>query len=176
MNYADWPEFVRKKYWLTRLHIGDGESTGLSRSVTAETAIKWFYDVLTTLDTKASALMRLNGVLIAAAAFLLGVVGRSGTTILSTEPWDSRLIILCALLSAFSITLCLFVVDVSWPFLGKTIVVGDDCNATDEIVSLDKVCNFRRRMYRLAWLISLIASLGFLLEFGRQTWNVFRVT
>jgi hypothetical protein len=176
MNYADWPGFVQKKYWLTQFHIGDSEATDPRRTVPAENAIKWLYDVLTTLDTKASALMRLNGVLLAAAAFLLGVVGRTGTTILSTAPWDSRLMIICAFLSALSITLCLFVVNVSWPFLGKTTVEGNKCNPRDEIVSLDKACNFRRRLYQCAWAISLIASAGFLVEFGHQTWNVFVAT
>jgi hypothetical protein len=176
MEYNQWPKFVQKRYWLTKFDIGDGEGTSERRSVSADNAVKWLYDVLSTLDSKASALMRLNGVLIAAAAFLLGVVGREGTTILATGPFDSRLIIVCALLSAVSIFSCLFVVNVSWPFLGRTTVSDKGFTCVDEVTSLDKACTFRRRMYRIGWWISLVASLGFLVEFARQTWNVFAVT
>jgi hypothetical protein len=175
MDYVKWPGFVQKKYGLTQLHLGDEDEADRKRVLVAETAIKWFYEVLTTLDAKASALMRLNGVLIAAAAFLLGVVGRPGT-ILATSSWDSRLVIVCAALSALSMTLCLFVVNVSWSFLGKTVLAGDTCDAGDEILGLDRACNFRRRMYQFAWSISLAASAGFLLEFLHQAWNVFAVT
>ena len=175
MDYANWPLFVRKRYWLSKLQLGspDGATT---HTASAETAIKWLYDVLTTLDTKASALMRLNGVLIAAAAFLLGVVGRQGTTVLATGAADSRLIILCALLSACSIFSCLFVVNVSWPFLGRATLADQGVDCSEEISSLDAACTFRRRLYRAAWWLSLVASFGFLVEFAHQAWNVFKVT
>ena len=174
MNYANWPLFVRKKYWLSQLRL---EATDESaEAVPADTAIKWLYDILSMLDSKASALMRMNGVLIAAAAFLLGVVGRQGTTVLATTPFDSRLISACALLSALSISACLFVVNVSWPFLGKTRINDKDVDCGDEISGLDAACTFRRRMYRAAWWLSLVASLGFLVEFAKQTWHVFQVT
>ena len=104
MQYANWPLFVRKKYWLSQLQLRSDEAA--THTASAETAIKWLYDILTMLDAKASALMRLNGVLIAAAAFLLGVVGRQDT-ILATDAADSRLIVFCALLSAMQFLMCL---------------------------------------------------------------------
>ena len=173
MDYADWPLFVRKKYWLSRLRIGVGEPAA---GTPADTAVNWLYEILSMLDSKASALMRLNGVLIAAAAFLLGAVGRQGTTVLATTPADSRLIISCALLSALSIFACLFVVNVSWPFLGKTTLEDTRVDCSEEIRGLDAACNFRRLVYRAAWWLSLVASLGFLVEFAHQTLTVFEVT
>jgi hypothetical protein len=175
MQYANWPLFVRKKYWLSHLELRSPDDA-VTHTASAETAIKWLYDLLTMLDTKASALMRLNGVLIAAAAFLLGVVGRPGTTILATDAADSRLIICCALLSALSIFACLFVVNVSWPFLGLTTLDDKTVDCSEEIRSLDAACTWRRRMYRAAWTLSLVASFLFLLEFAHQAWNVFKVT
>lgn len=175
MNYAQWPRYVQKKYGLTKTSIG-GTVSG-SPSVSAETAIKWLYDVLTTLDAKASALMRLNGVLIAAAAFLLGLFGRLGNTILATTMWDARVIISCALFSAASIFACLFVVNVSWSFLGKTNLSGTDgCDCTTELRDLGDACGLRQVMYRLAWWISFCASIGFFGEFFRQTLHIFMTT
>lgn len=124
--------------------------------------------MLTTLDAKASALMRLNGVLIAAAAFLLGLFHRQGGSILSTTSFDAVLIIVCALLSAVSITFCLFVVNVSWSFLGKVTKKDSTFEFANEIKCLDEASNFRQRAYRWAWNISLIASFGFLIEFVWQ--------
>jgi hypothetical protein len=162
---TNWPLYVRKRHGLVQLQIAE--------SATADTAIKWLYDVLTTLDSKASALMRLNGILIAASAFLLGIGDNAETFGLTIARLDAQLIVSCALLSALSIFACLFVVNVSWPFLGKTMIheTGVDCMA--EMRHLDKACAFRQRMYRGAWYLSLLASVGFLWEFGSQALGVF---
>jgi hypothetical protein len=173
MKYANWPLFVRKKYWLGQLQLRSSEAD--TTTTAADTVIKWLYDLLSVLDAKASALMRLNGVLIAAAAFLLGSAGRSDSVLIA-RPADTRLMIACSLLSALSISACLFVVNVSWPFLGKATLDGTDVDCAAEITGLDAACSFRRRMYRAAWWLSLVASLGFLLEFVHQTWHVFKVT
>src|SRR4029077_12403372 len=143
------------------------------KNVRAKDVLDWMYAILTTLDSKASALMRLNGVLIAAAAFLLGLFGRQGGTILSTHKVEALVITTSALLSAIAIFLCLFVVNVSWPFLGKT---GDGPIFTceEEVSALDKAYKFRQTVYRIAWRISLGASVEFLLEFLWQTIHVTR--
>lgn len=147
----------------------DPTGATISTTLDAKEVVEWIYGVLTTLDAKASALMRLNGVLIAAAAFLLGLFRRQGGSILSTTNLDAILIILCALLSAVSISFCLFVVNVSWPFLGKVTKNNGSFDFANEIESLSKACSFRQCAYRSAWWISLFASIGFLVEFLWQT-------
>lgn len=136
--------------------------------ITAEQAVDWLYGILTTLDAKASALMRLNGVLIAAAAFLLGIFGREGDSGLSVTLHDAQLIIICAFLSAFSIFACLFVVQVSWRFLGKVKEAGGKFEFADEISCLAVECRKRESIYQCAWGVSAFAALGFLAEFVLQ--------
>ena len=178
MQFANWPLFIQRRYALGKIELGPAataqyKATPASEKVCAKEAVEAIYTVLTTLDSKASALMRLNGVVIAAAAFLLSLFGRQGTTILSTESYDAALVIGCALLSAISVTCCLLVVNVSWPFLGKVDRSEDntfDCGK--EILALDRARNFRERVYRLAWFLSLVASGLFLAEFLVQAWHV----
>lgn len=173
MNYNDWPEYVRKRYALSHTRIG-GDSSPSAPSESAEIIVKWLYDILTTLDAKASALMRLNGVLIAAAAFMLGLFGR-GSTLLATSPRDAILIVSSATLSAISIFACLWVVNISWSFLGKTTIAPSSailCDCRNEVVDLANACSARAWAYRGAWAISLIASTLFVLEFTFQAAHV----
>jgi hypothetical protein len=185
VKYEEWPEFIRRRHALERHWIcekcGECEPTASKvdsegRPVPARTTVKevvdWLYAVLTVLDTKASALMRLNGVMIAAAAFLLGLFGRQGGTILSTEYWDAIAIILCALLSALSIGCCLIVVAVSWRFLGKVKEDNGQYDFKDELLELDRARRKRQFMYRSAWWVSLAAATLFLVEFGLQAYHV----
>jgi hypothetical protein len=183
MDYGTWPLYAQKRHALVETYFGaqlppDEEAKAAAARpkgprVCAKEVLEWMYAILTTLDSKSSALMRLNGVLIAAAAFLLGLFQRQGGTILSTTHTDALVITTSAFLSAVSIGCCLFVVNVSWPFLGKMTKGNDgrfDCTA--EITALDQACTFRQRAYRLAWYISLVASAEFVLEFLWQTIHV----
>jgi hypothetical protein len=95
--------------------------------------------------------------------------------VLAAEPWDPVLIIVCALLSAISISCCLFAVNVGWPFLGRTSLTGGDVDCSDETNGLDRAWTLRRRMYRGARWPSLVASFLFLIEFAHQTCHVFDV-
>jgi hypothetical protein len=178
MDYSKWPPYIQKRYALQKIQLGPSSDCSwkpkvAEETITADRVVEWIYAVLSTLDSKASALMRLNGVLIAAAAFLLGLFGRQGTSILATTRCHALLIMGCALLSATSIGFCLFVVNVSWPFLGR-VQAGSDgtVNCSDELLSLERARSFRQRMYRVAWGISLIASLAFILEFISQAYHV----
>lgn len=168
MKFSDAPEFVRKKHALSQSHIGSAPGVE-GNGVCAETALRWFYETLTTLDTKSSALMRLNGVLIAAEAFLLGLFDRQGGTILSTTPFESLVIITSALASAISIACCLFVVNVKWKFLEKVTLKEPGCDYDGEIRALDNECKRRQWVYQLAWWVSLIAVAEFVGEFIWQT-------
>jgi hypothetical protein len=178
MEFSNWPLFIQRRHALGKITLGPKptaqyKATPASETLSAKEALESFYAVLTTLDSKASALMRLNGVVIAAAAFLLGLFGRQGSTILSTQSYDASLVIGCALLSAISITCCLLVVNVSWPFLGKVERSSDDTfDCGKEILALEKARAFRERVYRFAWLLSLVASALFLFEFLIQAWHV----
>ncbi len=178
MKYEDWPIFVQRRHALEHIifsvDLPAPESGSAKRTVQVKAAdmLTWLYHVLTTLDTKASALMRLNGVLIAAAAFLLGLFMRQGGTILSTTKADAHLVVISALLSAVSIFCCLWVVNVSWSFLGRVKKTGENYDCSEELTHLDLACTFRQRLYRLAWWVSLLAVLTFLLEFLIQTIHI----
>jgi hypothetical protein len=178
MEWEKWPLYVQKRYALGKVDLRSVGSVcctplGEYESIGAKDVVDWIYGVLTILDAKASTLMRLNGVLIAAAAFLLGLFGRR-ESILSMARSDAMLVILSASLSTVSIFLCLLVVNVSWGFLGR--VTKNHGNRTfefaREIESLDGAMRFRQTVYQAAWLISLIASIGFLAEFLMQARHV----
>jgi hypothetical protein len=177
MEWEKWPLYVQRRHALATAHLRNPgsvccEPLGEHESVEAREVVDWIYGMLSILDAKASTLMRLDGVLIAAAAFLLGLFGRP-ESILSTTRSDAMLVILAACLSAVSLFLCLFVANISWSFLGK---VTRNSNRTfefaREIESLDRAMRFRQTIYQLAWLVSLIASIGFLLEFLMQARHV----
>ncbi len=177
MEFSKWPLFIQRRNALGKVELGPAAgtrytATPATEKLTAKDAVDSLYVVLTTLDSKASALMRLNGVVIAAAAFLLGLFGRQGTTILSTETYDARLVIGCVLLSSLSITCCLLVVNVSWSFLGKVDRSDNTFDCGEEVLALDKARLFREGVYRFAWLLSMLASGLFLSEFIIQAWHI----
>lgn len=174
INNSNWPLYIQKKFALRDAVYKDPGKVqspvpDATSFIKAVDAVDWVYAVLTTLDAKASALMRLNGVLIAAAAFLLGQFGRPDPTVLSRTPFDAAAIVICAFLSAVSITYCLMVVNVSWDFLGKVKQTNGDFDFSDEIRELDATCTKRQTYYQNAWRFSCAAIFGFLAEFGWQT-------
>jgi hypothetical protein len=83
----------------------------------AKARIDAIYFVLSVLDSKASALMRLDGVLLAAATF--GISAR----LYPVRGWEFGTIALSCLVSMM---LCLCVVAVDWKFLGH--VTGGGAN------------------------------------------------
>jgi hypothetical protein len=119
------------------------------------------YQVLTILDTKSSALMRLNGVMLAAAAFLLNPQYESSKFV-------QLLVSASGIGSTFSIACCLLVVSVDWPFLGlvteeTTQDSKTQLNFSDELFHLQHVTDFRQFCYRLGWTISLLTTAAFFL-------------
>jgi CBS domain containing-hemolysin-like protein len=121
--------------------------------------IKSIYFVLSVLDTKASSLMRLNGVVLAAA--LVGVSAR----FYEIRGWP---FVGTTMPSVVSMILCLLVVAVDWPFLGHVIpkTGGSGYDYSNEIEQLRKVRLFREWAYRFAWFFSFISALFF----AHQLW------
>ena len=135
-------------------------------NINAEKAVEWLYQILSVLDTKASALMRLNGVMLAAATFLLGVFTRTdaGRIIEGSH----GMVLWIAALSSVSIALCLLVVSIDWSFLGLVRRTEDKLDFTEEIDHLERVSKFRQLIYRIAWVVSFIAAVLFVVTFVFQ--------
>lgn len=174
--WKNWPHYVQRRAVLSNEDFNDPSvqyQIPDDLKIKAKDAVAWIYEVLSVLDGKASALMRLNGILIAAAAFLLGQFSRQAETIIATSIFDAKIIILAALLSAVSIVLCLFVVDVRWKFLGKvTQPTEKTLEISQEINALGKTSSTRQTIYRIAWHISLVSSFLFIVEFMKQAYII----
>jgi hypothetical protein len=136
---------------------------------TQQAEINYLFGILGVLDSKASALMRFDAIMIAAASFLLA----GGHALPITPPLEAVLvsILVASLLAA---GLCLFVVQISYPFLGKVRVIGTVVNlgrevsitqidCMSEINSLNNAAERRSRYYRAAWWLSVTAVVLFLI-------------
>ncbi len=112
--------------------------------------IKFIYAMLGYIDSKASALMRFDGIVLA----VLAIVARSEATI-------SVKIVLAgvALLVFLSIACCICVIDISWPFLGIAVPAAGQRQIDEELQELRKVLHFRERAYRGAWVLSALAMI-----------------
>jgi hypothetical protein len=115
--------------------------------------IKWLYDVLTILDSKAGALLAFDGLLLAAASLMYEKIAE-GSLALKTI---SLIMIGVGLLAA---ALCLYVARVSYSFLGEIDVNIDD--NTREIESLSQAVEVRTRILTWAWRASVAAVVLFL--------------
>ena len=133
-----------------------------SDSPTGDKALKWIYELLGVLDSKASALMRLNGVMLAAAAFLLNPN-------YYLADWARRLVAVSSLGSTISIACCLLVVSMDWRFLG--LVIDKPANAdksreldfSEEFSHLARIVDFRQQCYRFGWRVSFLTTIAFLI-------------
>ncbi|HEV8721568.1 MAG TPA: hypothetical protein VGW77_13120 [Candidatus Binatia bacterium] len=110
---------------------------------------KHFYSNLTTLDSKASALMAFDGILIAAATFAFP------TAFSDLWRWVLLAVIVIALIAA---GFCLGVAQVSYPFLGKVMITSRPPRAAldfaEELNALDVAVQRRTSFYRTAWRLS----------------------
>lgn len=174
-NHEAWLEceaYVLRRHFLSKAQIEGGKIVAdvcaSNEAVKCEEALKWIYDLLSAMDSKASALMRLNGVMLAAAAFLLGISSAGGKMVLQILKGDQIAIVTTATASAVSILLCLYVVNVSWYFLGKVSEGAGKLDYTEEFRMLQQTGMRRQFSYRTAWWVSLFATLIFVGEFGRQ--------
>jgi hypothetical protein len=118
-----------------------------------------FYSNLTVLDTKASALMAFDGILVAVASFTLQDGGVLAGQLLPL------FVIIITLIAA---GLCLFVAQISYPFLGKVIIKPGSSvslDYTNELNALHGAVDWRTCFYRIAWLLSILAIFLFLVMF-----------
>ena len=129
------------------------------RAPTVQEEINYLYGILGVLDSKASALMRFDAIMIAAASFLL-LQGGDKVPLASAPRLQVLLgAILVASLAAAGFCLC--VVQVSYPFLGKILIDSDSIDCSAETRALNSAAERRTRFYRLAWWLSVIAVLIF---------------
>ena len=126
-----------------------------SDNKSSKATIDAIYFVLSVLDTKSSALMRLDGVVLAAA--FVGVTAH-------LYEIKSAGFGFTAFPCMISMIICLMIVGVDWPFLGKAVLDQNKTtvNFTAEIVELRKVRRFRECGYRIAWVFALISAVSVL--------------
>ncbi|HEY7218602.1 MAG TPA: hypothetical protein VH985_09430 [Candidatus Binatia bacterium] len=114
---------------------------------------------MTVLDTKASALMAFDGILVAVASFTVQDGG-----VLEGQ----RLPLYVIIMTLIAAGLCLFVAQISYPFLGKVIIkpgIPLTLDYTNEINALHSAVDWRTCFYRIAWLLSVLAIFLFLVMF-----------
>lgn len=123
--------------------------------------VRTLYEMLSILDNKGLALLAFDGIIVAATTFVMergGVFQRRGIA--------RGLAVLIIVLALVASVACLFVSEISYPFLGYVA-----CNAphgldyTQEIESLTNLVYWRTNYFHLAWWCSLVAIPLFLLLF-----------
>jgi hypothetical protein len=130
--------------------------------------VKSLYDILNVLDNKGLALLAFDGIIVAATTFAAekgGVFHKRGAA-----RWLAILIIVLTLGAA---ALCLFVSEISYPFLHYV-----DCSMpakmdfSGEINHLATLIDWRTWYYQTAWSFSIVAiPLFFIMFCGSLNWK-----
>jgi hypothetical protein len=142
------------------------KTTALQNFGASNETFKQLYGILTILDTKATGLLTVDALLIAACVVFIGSAEQTRTLIGFAIP--SRLIEMQLAALAVSAFLCLLVVRVSWRFMEY--VPDAPTSAVDfdnELRRLANVVDDRTRYYWFAWLFALI---GFVLTLAWWQW------
>jgi hypothetical protein len=150
--FAPWkwisPKLDDKPVISERAILFNSESdAGLGQSVKE---IKFVYAMLGYIDSKASALMRFDGVVLA----VLALVSQHQSSLVV-----GVVLALVALLVFLSIVCCVLVIDISWPFLGLAVPSAGQQKTADELKELRKVLYFRECAYRWAWIFAAWAMI-----------------
>jgi hypothetical protein len=118
----------------------------------ARRTLEFFYEALSVLDHKAEALMVFDGLLIAAATFILdrGNLHR-------VHKWRRTMVLLAIMLALFAAAGCLFVARVKYSFLGDMTIAGGKLLTNEEFQALSVVLARRTFDYELAWYFSVTA-------------------
>jgi hypothetical protein len=117
------------------------------------TLLDQIYTLLNILDSKASALMRYNGIILAVLALLLG---RGAIQALPAGHAASAYIWIVYLTLA-SILACLLVVGVYWRFFE---FVRPPNDFAEELSTLRRVLLLREAAYQIAWWLAVIVSIA----------------
>lgn len=135
---------------------------------------EYFYEHLGILDTKASALLRFDGIILAVLALLMR---RDISTLFSDDPSLRCWITIEFVMIILSMFFCLLVVGLFWPFLGAAkpgkwpfgFKAAKGGTKNDEVDFLGKTLWLRERSYVVSWWLSLL-SIGVLsyLLFGTK--------
>jgi hypothetical protein len=160
--------YLRRRQSLLHAKVTeDGRIVGPLQAVVDDPAraLEWLHRQAAALVARASALMTLNGVMLAAAAFLLSIASAGGTSALQV---DAGYVMWVAALSSISILFCLFVVSIDWPSLGRIEETPDGLDFTTEFEHLCRAARLKECAYRLAWVVSFVATLLFIWGFARQ--------
>jgi hypothetical protein len=105
----------------------------------------YLYNCLTILDTKASALLQYDSIILAAATLTLSFAGSKGSI-------GNYLITASLIISGISSVACLQVVWVYWT------LTEEFNNLSDEFTSLMEVRNRRTLFYRIAWILAQMSA------------------
>ena len=149
---------LREKY---ELLLAEGTSIN---PLKAKDTTEFLYNALTILDSKASALMTFDSILIAAAAFTIEKEGGFD--------WQRVFTLLAIVMALVAAALCLLVARISYAFLGKVVMTSAAAGAparldySNELSALDEAVITRTQYYRMAWRLSLLALVPFLIMFG----------
>jgi len=128
--------------------------------------LKQLYGILTILDTKATGLLTVDALLIAAFVVFVGSSDQTSKLIGFAVP--SRLLEVQLAALAASAFLCLLVVRVSWHFLEYVPdAPTSEGDFENELQRLANVVDDRTRYYWFAWLFALI---GFVLTLAWWQW------
>ncbi len=106
-----------------------------------EPRVRMYYYLLDILDTKTSALLTFNSVVLAVLAL---AAGRQGTG-------TSNIVWFGMLLALFACLLCFSVVGVKWHFLDYRVDLGTECE------DLARVVDSRTAKYKVSWALSALS-------------------
>ena len=115
--------------------------------------VKWLYEVLTILDSKAGALLAFDGLLLAAEALMYDKLSEHFVLL---RPYT--LVLIFFTLAAALV--CLLVAQVSYDFLGK--IALEDYDNTAEIDGLGKAVEIRTKRLGVAWGLSVTTVVIFM--------------
>jgi hypothetical protein len=133
----------------------------------AKDTTEFLYAALTILDSKASALMTFDSILIAAAAFTIEKD--------SGFDWQRVFTLLAIVIALVAAALCLLVARISYRFLGKVAMTPAAAETparldySNELSALDEAVIKRTGYYRTAWGLSLMALVPFIVMFVLKT-------
>jgi hypothetical protein len=131
------------------------KDTGETRQI-----IAGLYAILTTLDAKASGLLRVNSIFIAVLTFFLGWLINKNPPPKVHWLWH---VVTYVDLTFFAISsfLCLCIVRVSWSFYGKAELDNGTYKFDKELNPLARTTTRRTWFYQAAWYFTFIALVGF---------------